>query len=328
MKLTLLNEATIREVVQPTDAIAAVRDAFVRLAQGRVTMPAPSEMDLADAHGDMHVKGAYLHEAPYFSYKAASGFYDNPRLGLPTNAGLVLVFDARTGFPVALLLDNGYLTDLRTGAAGAVAADLLAPPVVGKVAVLGAGVQARRQIELLTAVRAPELVEVWARRPEQADEYAAAMTEQLDVDVSVASDRRSAVEGATIVITTTPSREPLVEAEWLSDGQHVTAVGTDLPDKQEIAADVFARVDKIVVDDRGQALRSGDTHRAVAAGVIDADAIYAEIGEIAAGRVPGRESDDELTLADLTGLGAQDAAMANLVTERALAAGLGTTIDI
>ncbi len=328
MKLTLLTERTIRGIIEPLDAIGAVRDAFVSLAEGRVTMPAPSEMDLAEVHGDMHVKGAYLHGAPYFSYKAASGFYDNPRLGLPTNAGLVLVFDSRTGFPVAILLDNGYLTDLRTGAAGAVAAELLAPRQVDKVAVLGAGVQARRQLEMLTAVRSPELVEVWARRPEQAAAYAASMSEQLGLRVRIAGDRRQAVEGATIVVTTTPSREALVEAAWLSPGQHLTAVGADLPDKQEIAVDVFARVDKIVVDSRAQALRSGDTHFAVEAGVIDVGAIHAELGEIAAGLRPGRETDDEITLADLTGLGAQDAAMANLVTERALASGLGDTIEI
>jgi len=328
MKLTLLDETTIRELVAPTEAIAAVREAFIALARGEVTMPAPSELYFEQAHGDMHVKGAHLHAAPYFSYKAASGFYDNPRLGLPTNAGLVLVFDARTGFPVAVLLDNGYLTDLRTGAAGAVATDLLARSHVDKVTIIGAGVQARRQLELLTAVRTPTRVEVWTRRPEQATVYADELAGQLDVEVVVAASRQAAVEGADIVVTTTPSREPLIEAAWLSAGQHVTAVGADVPEKQEIASDAFARVDKIVVDDRSQALRSGDTHHAVAAGVIDADAIYAQIGEIAAGQRPGRENDSEITLADLTGLGAQDAAMANLVTERALAAGLGSVIEI
>lgn len=328
MRLTLLTESTIRGIVTPAEAIDAVREAFVRLAEGRVTMPAPSEMDLADVRGDIHVKGAYVHGTSYFSYKAASGFYDNPRLGLPTNAGLVLVFDARTGFPAAILFDNGYLTDLRTGAAGAVAASLLAREQVRKVAVLGGGVQARRQLELLQAVRSPELVEVWARRPEQAEEYADEMAEWLGLEVRVATDRRSAVDGAMIVVTTTPSRDPLVEAAWLVPGQHLTAVGADLPDKQEIAADVFARVDKIVVDSRAQALRSGDTHHAVDAGVIGADAIHAELGEIAAGFRPGRETEDEITVADLTGLGVQDAAMAGLVTERALAAGLGDTIDI
>jgi ornithine cyclodeaminase len=151
---------------------------------------------------------------------------------------------------------------------------------------------------------------------------------RLGVEVRVAPDARSAIEGATVVVTTTPAREPLVEAAWLSPGQHLTAVGADVPEKQELAPDVFGRIDKVVVDSRAQALRSGDTQGAVAAGVITADDIHAELGEIAAGMRPGRESDDEITLADLTGLGAQDAAMANLVTERAVAAGLGRTIEI
>lgn len=330
MKLTLLTEDVIKEVITPFEAIGAVRDALAQAARGKVTMPAPSEMELAGGRGDIHVKGAFLHGSPYFSYKAASGFYDNPRLGLPVNAGLVVVFDAGTGFPVAVLLDNGYLTDLRTGAAGAVAAECLALPQIDKVAVLGAGTQARRQLEMLTAVRPPRRVAVWARRPEQAAEYVAEMTERLQVEVTVAAERRDAVDGAAIVITTTPAHEPLIDASWLAPGQHVTAVGADLPEKQEIPAAAFGRVDKIVVDSRAQALVSGDTHHACASGVISAEDIHAELGEIVAGLRPGRETGAEITLADLTGLGAQDAAMANLVTERVLSAGHGRghVIDI
>ena len=118
MHVSILSERQIRQIVAPAESIAAVRDALAKLACGEAIMPDPSELDLAEARGDMHVKGAYLRGAPFFSYKAASGFYDNPRRGLPVNAGLVAVFDAETGFPRAILFDNGYLTDLRTGAAG------------------------------------------------------------------------------------------------------------------------------------------------------------------------------------------------------------------
>jgi ornithine cyclodeaminase len=328
MQVRVVSESAVRELVRPADAVAAVRQALIQLARGEAVMPAPSEMDLAQARGDMHVKGAYLAGAPYFSYKAASGFYDNPRRGLPVNAGLVLVFDAQTGFPSAILFDNGYLTDVRTGAAGAVAADLLARPAVGRVAILGSGVQARRQLEMLLQVRSPERVSVWARRPEQAAAYAREMTEALGVPVTPASSAREAVDGADIVVTTTPSREPLVSADWLGSGQHVTAVGADLPAKQELDPRLFARADKVVVDSVAQAIHSGDTHHAIEAGQLTRDGIHAELGEIAAGTRPGRESDAELTIADLTGLGVQDAAMANLVAARLADSGAGQAIEI
>ncbi len=323
-----MTEQAIRELVRPADAVAAVREALVALAHGRAVMPAPSELDLAEARGDMHVKGAYLSGSPFFSYKAASGFYGNPSRGLPVNAGLVVVFDAQTGFPRAILFDNGYLTDLRTGAAGAVAADLLARPEVGKVAVLGAGVQARRQLELLLQVRSPARVGVWARRPEQARAYAGEMTAALGVAVTAEPSAQAAVDGAGIVVTTTPAREPLVRAEWIGPGQHITAVGADLPDKQELDPALLRRADKVVADSIAQAVTSGDIHHAIAAGQLREADIHAELGQIAAGLRPGREHPDEITVADLTGLGVEDAAMANLVAERVVAERLGHVIEI
>jgi ornithine cyclodeaminase len=327
MQVRVVSEAMIRELVSPADAVAAVRQALVQLARGEAVMPEPSEMDLAEARGDMHVKGAYLKGAPYFSYKAASGFYGNPDRGLPVNAGLVLVFDAQTGFPSAILFDNGYLTDVRTGAAGAVAADLLARPAVGKVAIIGAGIQARRQLEMLLQVRSPSQVSVWARRPEQAAEYAREMT-GAGVPVTAAPSARAAVEGADVVVTTTPSREPLLRAGWFEPGQHVTAVGADLPDKQELDPQLFARADKVVADSISQAVRSGDIHHAIESGQFGRGDIHAELGEIALGSKPGRESDAELTIADLTGLGVEDAAMANLVAARLEGGAAGQAIEI
>jgi ornithine cyclodeaminase len=239
VQVRVVTEQALRELISPADAVTAVRQALVQLARGEAVTPEPSELDLAQARGDMHVKGAYLSGAPYFSYKAASGFYDNPSRGLPVNAGLVMVFDAETGFPSAILFDNGYLTDVRTGAAGAVAADLLAVPDVAKVAILGAGIQARRQLEMLLQLRSPAEVSVWARRPEQAAGYAREMAEALGVPVTPVPSAQAAVDGADIVVTTTPSREPVVSAEWFGPGQHITAVGADLPAKQELDPRLF-----------------------------------------------------------------------------------------
>lgn len=328
MEVQIATEDVIRRLIEPAEAIEAVRGALAKLAMGEAIMPDPSQMDLAEMRGDMHVKGAYLTGTQFFSFKAASGFYDNPSKGLPANAGLVMVFDAATGFPRAILFDNGYLTDLRTGAAGAVAADVLARGEVAKAAVLGAGTQARRQMEMLVQVRPLGEVSVWARRPEQAAEYAAEMGGRLGLPVTVAGSVREAVEGAGVVVTTTPAREPLFPAGWIRPGQHVTAVGADLPDKQELDPALFELADKVVVDSVSQAVHSGDTHHAIEAGRFSGDRIHAELGQIVAGTVPGRGSDAEITVADLTGLGVEDAAMANLVTERLIAESAGWPVEI
>jgi ornithine cyclodeaminase len=304
-----------------------VREAFVALAHGKATLPGVIGLELHEHEGEVHVKGAYLHGAPTYSFKVASGFYRNPGRGLPVGAGLVLAFSAETGQLAAVLFDNGYLTELRTGAAGALAADLLARKRVRKAAMVGVGGQARYQLEALAGVRTPELVVAWGRDPAKAEVYAEEMRGRLGLPVEVAPSLREAVEGADVVVTTTPSREPLVQAGWLAPGAHVTAVGSDMPEKQELDAAVLARADKVVADRLQACLENGEIHRAVAAGAIAPEDVHAELGQIAAGERPGRESDDEITVADLTGVGVQDAALAALVVTEAAARGAGRPLE-
>ena len=304
-----------------------MRQAFVALARGDVTLPGVIGLELPEAGGEVHVKGAFLHGAPTYSFKVASGFYRNPERGLPVGAGLVLAFSAETGQLAAVLFDNGYLTELRTGAAGALAADLLARRRIGKVAMVGVGGQARYQLEALAGVRTPEVVAAWGRDPAKAEAYATEMRERLGLAVEAAPSLREAVQGADVVVTTTPAREPLVRAEWLAPGAHVTAVGSDMPEKQELDAAVLARADKVVADRLEACLQNGEIHRAVAAGAITAGDVHAELGQIAAGNRPGRESDDEITVADLTGVGVQDAALAAFVVTQAEARGAGRPLE-
>jgi ornithine cyclodeaminase len=324
--LRVLREAEVRRLIGPREALAAVRDAFARLARGQATLPGVIGLDIPERQGEVHVKGAYLHGSPYYSIKEAAGFYANAGRGLPVSSGLVLVFDAATGFPAALLLDNGYLTELRTGAAGALAADLLARREVETVAMIGSGGQARYQLEALLGVRRPRRVLVHGRSRERAAAYAREITDRFGLAVELAASVRAAVEPADLVVTTTPSREPLVRAEWLRPGAHVTAVGSDGPAKQELHAEVLARADKVVADSLAQCLRLGEIHHAVEAGVLRAEDVYAELGALAAGLAPGRASDDEITVADLTGVGVQDAAVADVVTAAAAARGIGDTL--
>jgi ectoine utilization protein EutC len=328
MQVRVLLEAEIRGLIGPAAALPAVRDAFAALARGEATLPGVIGFDVPAHQGEVHVKGAYLHGAPYYSIKEAAGFYANAERGLPVGSGLVLVFDATTGFLAAILFDNGYLTELRTGAAGALAADLLARRRVDRVAVIGAGSQARFQLEALALVRRPASVTVFGRSPARAATYAREMQERIGFPVRVAASAREAVEGADVVITATPSRAPIVRGEWLGPGAHVTAVGADGPEKQELEPEVLARADKVVVDRLDQCLRLGELHHAVEAGLLAAGDVWAELGELAAGQKPGRESEDEITVADLTGVGIQDAAVASAVVAEAVRRNVGRTIEI
>ena len=325
MPIRMLSEAEIRTLINPAEALAAVREAFVAFATGKATLPGVIGMEFHDHNGEAHIKGAYLHGAPYWSIKAATGFYDNPARGLPMLGGLSLVFSATTGLLDTLLLDNGYLTELRTGAAGALAADLLANPEIEQALIVGAGGQARYQLEALLGVRQPGRVVVYARRPDAAEVYAAEMGERLGIAIAVAPQLREAVAASDLIVTATPSRTPLIQADWLRPGVHITAMGSDFPDKQELAVAVLARADLVVADHPPQAATQGEVHHAIAQGRLSLQGVI-PLAAIAASQACGRERHDQITVADLTGLGIQDAALANAVVTAATQRGMGQVL--
>ena len=328
MDLLLLSEKEIRDLVGPAEALPAVRDAFVRLARGEAILPGVIHLDIPNSGAEAHVKGAHLGGSRFFTIKVASGSYANPDRGLPVGSGIVLVFDSTTGFPRAVLFDNGYLTDLRTGAAGALAADLLANREVHRVGIVGVGTQARYQLAALLGVRTPERVIAFGRSEAKATAFAQEMEKLHRIRVLPAKTVEQAVRGSDVVITVTPSREPLVRAEWIGPGTHVTAVGADGPDKQELEVEVLKKADKVVADRLDQCVRFGEIHHAVEAGVLRPADVYAELGDIAAGLKRGRTSEQEITVADLTGVGVQDAAVAELVVVAATRSGVGKALDI
>jgi ornithine cyclodeaminase len=268
-------------------------------------------LEIPEVSGEVHVKSAYLKGAPVFAVKIASGFYQNIAKGLPSGAGLILVFDAQTGFPQSLLADNGYLTDLRTAAAGALAARLLAMDPLGKVAVLGSGIQARYQLRALARVRHWERTVAWSRNRERLERYCHEMEAELEPPCTPAATPEEALRGADLIITVTASREPLFDAACLPNHATVIAVGSDGPDKRELPAQALARADKIVVDRLSQCLALGEVHHGVQDGVLDPAAVHAELGEILIGKKAAREG-AELIVCDLTGVGAQDAAIAEV----------------
>ena len=322
----VLNEAQLRGCVGLNlAAVEVVENVFRALASGKVVMPPILSMDLPDVHGEVDVKTAWIPGFDGFAIKVSPGFFDNPKIGLPSLNGLMILFSARTGLVEALLLDNGYLTDVRTAAAGAVAARHLAPATVTTAGVLGGGVQARLQIEAAHLVRPFTRVLVWARRPEAATACAADISARLGVE-AVATTAEAVVRESQLVITTTPAREPILQADWLHPGLHITAMGSDQAGKCEIAPAAIAHADLYVCDRVSQAAMLGELRAARAAGVL-VDRDPPELGAVIAGIAPGRRHEGDITICDLTGTGAQDTAIATFALQAARAAGAGTVIQ-
>ncbi len=327
-RIRILTEADLRGRVElDLDLIELIEQAFEALATKAVVMPPILSMEIAERHGEVDVKTAYVPDLDGFAIKISPGFFDNPKLGLPSLNGLMVLLSAETGIVQAVLLDNGYLTDIRTAAAGAVAAKHLAPSQVRTAAVLGAGVQAELQMEALALVRPFEELLVWARDADKAAAYAAKMERRLGRSVRAVASAAEAVASAQVVVTTTPSREPLLQADWLHPGLHVTAMGSDAEGKNEIDPQVLARADRLVCDRVEQCAKLGELRSAIAAGLLPADHRPDELGQVIAGQAAGRRDDGQITVVDLTGTGIQDTAVATAAFKRCAAARVGQEIE-
>ncbi|MGY9049090.1 hypothetical protein P775_05780 [Puniceibacterium antarcticum] len=311
--IRILTEAELRAMVPlDTGLVDVVEAAFVALAGGQVIMPPILSMDLAAVHGEVDVKTAYIPGLDSFALKVSTGFFDNAAKGLPSLGGLMTVFSATTGQVQAVLLDNGFLTDMRTAAAGAVAARHLAPAEVTTAGVIGTGLQARLQMRAAHLVRPFDRVLVWGRDTEKAAACAADLAEALGIEAEVVRDPAVLVQRAQLVVTTTPARAPVLQAEWLHPGLHVTAMGSDAPGKGELAPEALLRADLYVADRLSQVERLGELRAAIEAGIWTRGT-PPELGAVITGAHPGRQSPDDITIADLTGTGAQDTAIATHV---------------
>ncbi|MFQ6022882.1 MAG: cyclodeaminase [Acidiferrobacterales bacterium] len=328
MSILVLTEAELRKCVGiDEEALTAVQDAFTCLADGKAVMPPIMHIEIAENNGDIDIKSAYVKGLDRFAVKLGSGFFDNPKLGLPSSSAMMVLISAKTGFCEAVLLDNGYLTDVRTGLAGAVAAKFLAPETVDTVGVIGAGAQARYQIQSLKLVRNFRRLLVYGRTPERTEAYINEMRKTLDTDVAAANSLQQLVYESQVVITTTSSREPLIKAGWLHPGLHITAMGSDLAGKQELEPEVLGRADLLVCDRKSQCFLMGELQHGLQAGVISQGSEIHELGEITSGRVAGRHHSNDITICDLTGTGVQDTAIALVAYRKARERGLGSTID-
>ena len=314
--IQIVTEAELRRIVAlDLTTVDVIEAAFAALASGGVVMPPILSMDLPAAHGEVDVKTAYIPGFDGFAIKVSPGFFNNPALGLPSLNGLMILFSAKTGLVQSLFLDNGYLTDIRTAAAGAVAARLLAPEMVETAGVIGTGVQARLQMQAAHLVRPFQRLLVHGRDPVKARACADDLAARLGVQAQAVDSAEILVREAQLVVTTTPARAPLIRAEWLHPGLHITAMGSDQSGKNEIDPRALAAADAYVCDRVSQCEVSGELEAALAAGLWTKGR-PAELGEVITGARPGRHSPQDVTICDLTGTGVQDTAIATHVRAR------------
>lgn len=326
-RISILMEKDLRAIVKlDVSAVDCVEQAFAALATKAVAMPPILRLDIPEFRGEVDVKTAYVPGLDSFAIKVSPGFFDNPRIGLPSLNGLMILLSAKTGLVEALLFDNGYLTDVRTAAAGAVAARHLSRQDACIATILGAGMQAQLQLAALMLVRPIKSARIWARDHAKAQTFAADFARGHGMEATAIADPREAVRGADIVVTTTPAERPILMAEWLEPGQHLTAMGSDAEHKNEIDPAVFARA-TYVPDRISQTRILGELHHAIKAGAVLPEQQFSELGAVIAGKAIGRSNAQEITFVDLTGTGVQDTAIANLALARATDAGCGQTIE-
>jgi len=294
-------------------AIAAVERGFRALGSGEAALPDPMVLELSEQQAEVHVKGAHLKGARHIVLKVATGFYRNGARGLPSGDGLFLLLDADTGIPAVLLEEHGYLTDFRTAAAVALTLKYLAPTGTHDALLVGAGALARLTARAMVAQMPLARLTLWNRTAERAGQLARELAQVVETRIAPALE--SAVRDNRVIVTATASTTPLILASWVGPGTHVTSVGTGSPEKIELEPALLARADKLVADRVFQTERYGNLRHAVAAGAVTREKVYAELGDLATGRRPGREHADEITVADLTGVGVQDAAIAQAVVE-------------
>ncbi|MDH3403907.1 MAG: ornithine cyclodeaminase family protein [Acidobacteriota bacterium] len=309
MKLYRLPE--IRPALAGIDLVELMGRAFAAYSAGRAVVAPVGELLLAG--GDVHVKSGYLEGGDYYVVKIASGFYGNPSLGLPSSNGVMLLFFQKTGELAAVLHDEGHLTDVRTAAAGAVAARHLAGHPIERIAIFGTGTQARLQLAHLRAVTGCRDAVVWGRGERQLDGYVAAVAD-LGFRVETSRDAAATAAAASLIVTTTAAEAPLFPAAAVRPGTHVTAVGSDTAAKQELDPELLARADRVVADSLEQCRERGEIFQARKAGLLEEEKLV-ELGAVVAGAAPGRVRPEDVTVADLTGVAVQDVEIARATFE-------------
>ncbi len=299
----------IKQILPSIDIIPQIEKGFQAYSEGRVIVPPIGEMILDK--GEVHIKYGFVKKDEYYVIKVASGFYDNPAVGLPSGNGLMLLYSQETGELASILLDEGYLTNIRTAVAGAIVAKYMAPSKVNKIGIAGAGTQGRLQLLYLKDVVDCRQVLIWGLNQEEVDAYKSDM-EKEGYYIETTLDTSDILKQCSLVVTTTPSKIPVLSSEDLRKGTHITAMGSDTPEKQEVDSRILRDADIVVADSIEQCMARGEIYKAMEAGDLKKEKLI-ELGNVISGAAKGRTSDQQTTIADLTGVAVQDISIASAV---------------
>ena len=314
---TVLKLDEIKTLVDIPQLIQDIEKGFVLYSEGQVVVPPVGFLHFDNPPGDVHIKYGFVSGDDYYVVKMASGFYNNPDLGLPASNVLILVFSQKTGELQLILLDECWLTDIRTAAAGAVAARHLAPKTINHIGIVGAGVQAGRQLEMLQHVVDCNSCIIWGRNPQKVQ----ALIEELQSRESFSAwelkfqgtgDMEFLTSQCELIVTTTSAKSPLIKADQVKRGTHITAMGSDDYGKQELEAELLAKADILVADSVSQCVEHGECFHAVSKKLVEKNAIL-ELGHVIKDPNIGRTNDNQISIVDLTGVAIQDIQIAKMV---------------
>lgn len=307
---TIIHKKEIEQLIQSIDIIAAMEEGFIAYSNGNTVVPPVGELIFEKLKGETHIKYGYIKNDDYYVIKVASGFYDNPKLGISSSQGLMLLFSQKTGQPVAILLDEGFLTDIRTAAAGALAAKYFAPKQISAIGIIGTGIQAKLQLQYLQKYTPCKTVWVWGRTPENAAKFKSDLG--TDFDIHIAKTPKEVAAHSNLIVTTTPSNKSLLSAENISPGTHITAVGSDTSDKQELSSSLLAKADIVIADSIPQSKSRGEIYRAIKDGKLAANKVL-ELGKAIQDSSLQRINTQQISIVDLTGVAVQDMMIAKAV---------------
>ena len=302
MRIVTLDE--IKVVLPKIDLMEEIEAGFSAYSNGEVVVPPVGELNFEDPPGDVHIKYGYIRDDDVYVIKIASGFYQNKLLGLSNGQGMMVGFDQKNGKPLGLLQDEGYLTDVRTAVAGAICAKYLAPNNIQAIGIIGTGVQARMQLEYLKNVTDCRSAIVWGRSKSALNQYRTNMADSgFIIETTMALDQ--VTDNCNLIVTCTASEKPLIIKDQIKGKIHITAMGSDTPNKQELDSSVLSKADLIIADSRSQCEVRGEIHHAIKNKIVSMDSIV-ELGEIINGDRQGRTTGSKLTVADLTGVAVLD----------------------
>ncbi len=318
--MQILGLSQIKELIDVPELITELEEGYALYAEGKVEVPPVGFLHFEDPPGDVHIKYGYIKGDRVYVLKMASGFH-NPELGITVSDGLLLVFSQQTGKLESILLDECYLTDVRTAVGGAVAAKHLAPREVTGIGIVGTGVQARMQLQMLQHTVDCDRVIVWGRNPERVDRLVADIRQEAtfwptEFELTGTTDMDYLTSNSNLIVTTTAAKAPLIHAEQIRPGTHITAMGSDDDGKQELDARLLQKADLVVADSRSQCLAYGEISHAVKQRLIEESDIL-ELGEVIRDPALARTGEEQITVADQTGVAVQDIQIAKMVSRAA-----------